>query len=305
MIEPFDIIVFHYPCQDGLGSAYIAYHYNREINRPLKLIPFQHNQKLDLSDIYNLNVLFSDITPSEEIINKLSEQNCKIQILDHHITAKERMENCKFAVFDMNKSGTGLTWNYFYPDKPIPLFLGMLEDQDLWKFNIPDTKEFTNGFIFKCQSEENLEDRFKLMDGLIDNPETIKEYIDLGSILYKNKMTHIKSIVNKIKDNIYTFVDYISDTLDTSDKSKSITYKVICYNCRADLTSELGNALSKDYCDFAVLWSYDHNMEEYHISLRSNKGLCADIAKRYLGGGGHPNAAGGVSKIHPTQLFNY
>jgi oligoribonuclease NrnB/cAMP/cGMP phosphodiesterase (DHH superfamily) len=115
------------------------------------------------------------------MIKILLEQNCKIQILDHHITAKERMENLSFAIFDMNKSGTGLTWEYFYPHTPIPYFLAMLQDQDLWKFELPHTKEFTNGFIFKCQSEENLEDRFKLMDELINNPETIKEYIDLGS----------------------------------------------------------------------------------------------------------------------------
>jgi oligoribonuclease NrnB/cAMP/cGMP phosphodiesterase (DHH superfamily) len=300
-LNQIDVCIMHYPCQDGLGSAYIAMHYNRSLNKPLKIIPWQHGHELDLSNIINQNVLFTDISPSDLMIKILLEQNCKIQVLDHHITAKERMENSSFAVFDMNKSGTGLTWDYFYPNTPIPYFLAMLQDQDLWKYEFSHTKEFTSGFIFKCQSEENLEDRFKLMDKLMESESAIEEYILLGSILYKHKMTNIKSIVKKIKDNVYTFVD--TKFIDThSDKIN--TYKVICYNCSSDLTSELGNALSEEYCDFAVLWSYDHLTNNYLISLRSHKGICADIAKRYLEGGGHPNAAGGSSKDHPNKIFS-
>jgi oligoribonuclease NrnB/cAMP/cGMP phosphodiesterase (DHH superfamily) len=233
------------------------------------------------------NILFTDIAPIDEVIEQLLNQECQIQILDHHITSKDRLVSKSYAIFDMELSGVGLTWNYFYPDLKIPLFLAMLQDQDLWKFNIIDTREFFNGFIFKCQCEDTFEDKFKLMDGLLENPISIQQYIDLGIELTKHKTKQINNIVKKIKDN----------------KIRFNGYDIIMYNCTSDLTSELGNALSKEFCDFAVLWTYDHIQNKYLISLRSCKGICADIAKNYLGGGGHPNAAGGSSSIHPNILF--
>lgn len=292
-----DVCVFHYPCQDGLGSAYIANHYAKANKKSLKLFPLQHNQIVDWSEINNVNVLFTDIAPTDEIIKLLIDQGCQIQILDHHITAKERLEKCDFAIFDMNLSGIGLTWKYFYDMNEMPTFLTMMQEQDIWKFKTKYTKEFCSGFLFKCQCENTIEDKFKLMDVLMgvlmdvlicDN-SSINEYISLGTTLLRHKMAQIESIVDKNKNNVKQFREY----------------SVILYNCsNYDLVSELGNILSKDYCDFAVLWSYDHLDKKYHVSLRSCKGICASIAKEMMNGGGHPNAAGGATDIHPEILFS-
>ena len=56
--------------------------------------------------------------------------------------------------------------------------------------------------------------------------------------------------------------------------------------------SEIGSRLSTD-CDYAVIWYYDHDRQEYRVSLRSfhEDVDVSEIAKKY-GGGGHKKAAG-------------
>jgi oligoribonuclease NrnB/cAMP/cGMP phosphodiesterase (DHH superfamily) len=190
----------------------------------------------------------------------------------------------------MEKSGVGLTWEYFFPDEPIPPHLDMVQDRDLWKFKLPNTQNFVAGLFFESDCLENIEQKLTLYDEMLNNPTKVEKIIELGSLLNLHKQIKIKHIVKKISNNKYTFNGY----------------SVICYNTPGiELTSDLGNALSSEYCDLAVLWSYDHFSEEYHYSLRStNKVNCANLARDMLNGGGHPNAAGGRHKLHPSVLFN-
>jgi nanoRNase/pAp phosphatase (c-di-AMP/oligoRNAs hydrolase) len=56
--------------------------------------------------------------------------------------------------------------------------------------------------------------------------------------------------------------------------------------------SEIGNALSVK-CDYAVIWYWDHDMQQVKVSLRAHHDDAdvSEIAKRF-GGGGHRKAAG-------------
>ena len=288
-------IVFHYPCQDGLSSAWVAYHYYKTnfSDKKLRLFPAQHGKEL-VYDMVGQNLLFMDFCPSKEVIKMLQTNNNKIFILDHHITAKDELSDSPFAKFDMEKSGVGLTWDYFFPSEPIPTFLDMIQDRDLWKFHIKHTQEFSNGLLFETDCLKTFEQKFELFDELYSNNTKLEQTINLGTILNTHKQMKISYIVEKIKQNIYNINNKSGENIS-----------IICYNCSADLSSDLGNALSSEYCDMAILWTYDHLENEYHYSLRStNKVDCARLAKEYLSGGGHPNAAGGKHKSHPTELVN-
>ena len=50
------------------------------------------------------------------------------------------------AIFDMERSGAGLTWDYFYPGRPRPWLIDYVEDRDLWRFKIEDA-EVVNAYI--------------------------------------------------------------------------------------------------------------------------------------------------------------
>jgi oligoribonuclease NrnB/cAMP/cGMP phosphodiesterase (DHH superfamily) len=71
-------------------------------------------------------------------------------VLDHHKTAQEALSNWTDKpenleiVFDMNRSGAGITWDYFsasHDDLPLrPPLIDYVEDRDIWKFALSDSK---------------------------------------------------------------------------------------------------------------------------------------------------------------------
>ena len=46
------------------------------------------------------------------------------------------------AVLDNAKSGAILAWEYFHPEKTIPMFIRLIDTRDRWVFEIPGAKEF-------------------------------------------------------------------------------------------------------------------------------------------------------------------
>ncbi len=48
--------------------------------------------------------------------------------------------------FDISKCGAVLTWEYFFPDEPVPAFLLYVQDRDLWQWLQPKSKEINEAF---------------------------------------------------------------------------------------------------------------------------------------------------------------
>lgn len=286
----YDIIIFHYPCQDGLTSAWIATHYHVQQKKLLELYPIQHGTKLDLSRLKDKKILFCDYAPSLEVLDSIEKIVSSIKILDHHISAQLVLKDKEYAHFDMMKSGAMLTWLHFYPTTPIHKFIDMIQDRDLWTWKIDKSKEFTTGFSTVCSTIEqnDFEKLFKLFDELCVNDSMMYLYITLGDIINRSQLIKCHIIANEHYKKI--------------DKYKQ--YNVVIVNCDYDIVSDLGNILSsKEGVDFAMLWNYNHYTEEYKVSLRSNNMVDTSIISKSYGGGGHKNASGFNTKINPLLLL--
>jgi len=294
--DQINMVVFHNPCQDGLGSAWIVYHYYKSycFDKPMpKFVGASYGNQIKYDDPNNQIILFVDFCPSDEDIKTLQLAENKLIILDHHKTAQSRLKNCSFAIFDMSKSGVGLTWDYFFPDQTLPKHLANIEDRDLWKFKINQTKEFTAGLSCLTEAVDSLDEQFAILDKFIlQTANSIHtEYenvVNLGKALNDSKLAKVRRIAKNIGSKPFLF--------------EGRTFCV--YNCNYELASDLGNELSQSYCDFAVLWTYDFITDRYSYSLRStNKVDVAEMCLRLFGGGGHTNAAGGISPNNPEAVF--
>lgn len=290
--QPFDIIVFHYPCKDGLASGYVGWLAHKLNFWPTpELYPIAHGMQIDLDRLAAKRVLFCDYSPKLDVLNQIELVATKIIVLDHHISAKRDLESKQYAIFDMTKSGVGLTWDYFFPTEQIPLFLRMIQDRDLWTWVVPGSKEFCSGFYTVCSTIDytNFIELFELFDELYTDPTEIYYYIKLGSVLEKSKDRKIQSIADNSLKRIVMF------------QGK----RVCIVNCTEDYISELGNTIaSNPNVDYAVLWRHNAPTNTYNISLRSY-GTKADVSiiASSFGGGGHPNAAGFVCQTNPYDLF--
>jgi oligoribonuclease NrnB/cAMP/cGMP phosphodiesterase (DHH superfamily) len=167
--------------------------------------------------------------------------------------------------FDMNHSGARLSWDFFHPGHPPPKLINYIEDRDLWKWELPYSKEFSAAFDmvpFKFEEFELFED-----DSVFDDAVKRGSYI----------LAYSKTVVKKV--------------CDKAARRKYQGMKVMVVNS-SHWMSEIGNRLSHD-CDFAVIWYYDHEDRKNKVSLRAfhDNVDVSEISKRF-GGGGHKKSAG-------------
>jgi uncharacterized protein len=133
-------ILYHANCYDGFGSAYAAW---KALGDSAQYIPVHTGErvaqlKVDIPD--GSDVCIQDFAYSRAELLELSNR-CKVTVLDHHRTALNDLSGLSFAVFNVNKSGAMLAWEWWHPNKPIPELISYLQDRDLQQFQLPNSQE--------------------------------------------------------------------------------------------------------------------------------------------------------------------
>ena len=283
-----NIIYFHYPCNDGLAAAWVAKLKLLKEDPDLDLRSYSHGDQLDLS-LENKTIYFLDMAPAIENYKILKEKNT-VLVLDHHKSNQRDYESLddKNVSFDMNLSGVGLAWQWFFPNEAMPLFLQMIQGRDLFKFELDNINEFCETLNLEMLSNKKINDQFKLFDDLYNIKSKLNEYIDLGKPLLKQKQLKVQLLGDRNIKKIYMYEGH----------------KLCMANVDSDYASDLGSNLSsRPECDFAILWSYDHINEKYNVSMRSTNKVDVSVICKKFGGGGHPNASGCKLEEHPVVVF--
>ena len=103
-----DVILSHNTCPDGWAAAYIAKRKYPEAM--IVLLDHGNDETALISTLAGADVLMTDFSFRTREDNIAAHTTAKsFRILDHHKTAKEKLEGLDFAVFDMTRSGAGLT----------------------------------------------------------------------------------------------------------------------------------------------------------------------------------------------------
>lgn len=256
-------VIYHANCLDGFGAAWAAW---REFGNKADYIPVEP-QTLPETKIKNSEVYVIDASCSKTNIQKLLKDKNFVTIIDHHISAREDAKTASQWHFNLNHSGSVLTWQYFHPAKRIPKLLRYIEDIDLWRFKLPYAEEILAGIQF-------LDQNFKTWEKLAKNFEklkVLKKYIEKGKIILEYEDEVIRRIISRAR------------------QVKFGGYGVLAVNSPI-LSSEIGHILAKKKPPFSIIWY--QSRDKTHVSLRSaGKVDVSKIAAKY-GGGGHKNAAG-------------
>ena len=260
IIEPstIDFVIYHANCSDGLGAAWAAW---KLLGDRAKYFAASHGELPP--DIKGRRVAILDFSYSNVIIKKMISEAESLIVIDHHKSAMIELHDINCAIFDMSRSGAMMSWNFFHPEKEPPQLIKLIEDRDLWKWELPCSKEFSAAFDMVPWNFEEY-DKF-LDDSVID---TAKER---GSHI----LMYSKAVISKIAAQ--------------ASKRKLSGKDVLVVNS-SHWVSELGNSLSQK-CDYAMIWYWDHKKHRCVVSLRAHHEDVSEIAKRF-GGGGHQKAAG-------------
>jgi hypothetical protein len=143
------VCVYHAGCPDGFGAAWAAW---RAWGEEARYVPRGHDDPLRAEDYEDAFVLFADIAPPPAAARRLAEHAGRLVVLDHHVSARDRFAadpgllrdlgaDGHLVHFDLEHSGAVLAWEHLHPGSEVPDLLRYVEDQDLWRWKLPLSRE--------------------------------------------------------------------------------------------------------------------------------------------------------------------
>lgn len=263
------IIYYHKGCPDGFGAAWSAW---KKFGYSAKYIPLKHGDSI--SPVSNHQIYFLDICPPKEVIQTLEVEN-RVVVLDHHIGSKDNIEFCKEHVFDNERSGAGISWDYFFGFNKRPKLIDIIEDRDLWKWNVEGSEE-------ALMVLDSMDKTFEIWDNFSKEIECFKDGESWGYKRVVSNGTLIKSYQKQLVKKACSKKYYGKlNGINTTFVNSSI------------LQSFIGNEILKEDSSVDLAAIYYLKEDNIVFSLRSRRGgvSCCDISKSY-GGGGHHCASG-------------
>jgi len=259
------VVIYHGDCPDGFSAAWVAW---KKFGENADYFGAGHGEPIP-NGLINKEIYILDFSFSKEIMAEVVKNNKKVVVIDHHKSAEESVKMAHEYVYEMDRSGAVLAWQYFYPDLSVPWLLRYIGDRDIWKLELPDT--FAMGLMLDT-FDKNFETWSKLAEELEDE-NTRRKYIEQGKLIQKYENKVIEDIVGSNKE-IVIFEGH----------------EIYAVNAPHFFASQMGNFLCKEKPPLAVVWHWSEG--KIAVSLRSDGSVdVSEIAKKY-GGGGHKGAAG-------------
>ena len=255
------LCIYHGNCADGFTSAWVVrkalgdgvdFHAGVYQNEP--------------PDVTGRDVVLVDFSYKRAVLEGMIERAASVLILDHHKTAQADLEGLPGAVtvFDMERAGSRITWDHYFPKEAPPALLLHVEDRDLWRFALRKTREI-QASVFAYPYE------FKVWDYLMG--------ADLAQLAVEGE-----AIERKHFKDIRELVTVVTREFEIGG------HRVPVANLPYTLTSDAGHMLAKDKPFAGCYWDTPDGRV---FSLRStDDGMdVGEVAKLY-GGGGHKHASG-------------
>jgi oligoribonuclease NrnB/cAMP/cGMP phosphodiesterase (DHH superfamily) len=165
------VCFYHGGCPDGFGAAWAV---RRAWGETGRYEPRGHDDELPLGELRGARVAFVDIAPANAALRALAAVAAHVAVLDHHVSSRDRLladpalagelrRAGHHVHFDLEHSGAVLAWRHFHGEAPLPEILAYVEDQDLWRFKLPRSREVNAALVAHPQ-------RFEVWDRLAETP---------------------------------------------------------------------------------------------------------------------------------------
>lgn len=265
------LCIYHGNCLDGFGAAWAVRH---ALGDNVAFYKGIHQQSPP--DVTGMDVFLVDFSYKKDVLKDMLKVAASITILDHHITAENDLSVLLKAgkvqgLFDMNKSGAMLAWEWFIPDRPAPELIAYIQDRDLWQFKLKGTREI-NAALASYPYD------FEVWDNLMESADGIDILKRDGEAIERRLQKDVKELI-------------------ASGVRRMVIggHDVPVLNASSAYVSDAGHIMSIGEAFAACYW--DH-ADGRSFSLRSSDdGIdVAEVAKKY-GGGGHEKAAGFTVQI--------
>lgn len=261
------VILYHGKCPDGFGAAYAAW---KKFGDTAEYIPVDHGdappEGLEGRDVYVVDFCYE----TKEQMEMLAKITARFVVLDHHKSSKTYVESAPEHVFDSTRSGATIAWHYFHPTTHIPRLLQCLEDGDLYRYALPDTRDIFSYLLV-------LPFDFLAWDELM---------------LKLEDDTQRDEVMKKAKAYTEFFEALANSSVDRAKKVHFEGHEVYFASTHPNMTmkSYVGHALYTKLPPFSLVVTAHPN--GFGVSIRGDGTIDVSVIATKYGGGGHPGSSG-------------
>lgn len=290
------ICIYHGNCQDGFGAAWaVKRAMNWDAGGGIEFHAGVYQKAPPPTE--GRDVILVDFSYKRPVLMEIAAGARSVLVIDHHKSARddladfattEQMSHIDFvvwsararesgllpikAIFDMDRSGAGMTWDFFHANLVRPRMINIIEDRDLWRFSIPGSKNVSE-FIFSWPYD------FDVWDALahrLENNHGFRTAVTEGEAISRKKLRDIENLLPVVRRRM-----------------KIAGHDVPVANLPIVFTSDAGHMMADGEKFAACYWD---TADGRIFSLRSRwpqPGATdvSEIAKQF-GGGGHAAASG-------------
>ena len=275
------LCIYHGGCDDGFAAAWAV---RRALGADVEF--YEGVYQTPPPDCADRDVMLVDFSYKRPVLEEIARVAKSLLILDHHKTAAEDLAGFMTPphwgiwhqaaiggrlsislraaeLFDMDRSGAGITWDYLRAGAPRPELINLVEDRDLWRFHYPQTKAFSAALRSYPQD-------FDVWDKLAENvPALVGEGFAIQRF-YDQKIAEARKFAYRHRI-----------------KGRDVLVCNAPYFMASDLAGELAAGEP-----FAA--TYYQTADNISVSLRSRAPDGVDVSEiaKAFGGGGHKHAAG-------------
>lgn len=147
------ICIYHGNCADGFTAAWVV---REALGADVDFVPGVYGAPPP--DVAGRDVIIVDFSYKRSVLDRMALAAQSILILDHHRTAAEDLAGFPLpgddwfspvmpvggpvaAIFDMDRSGAQLAWDFFFPGRTRPRLVDYVADRDLWRFDLESSRE--------------------------------------------------------------------------------------------------------------------------------------------------------------------
>lgn len=261
------VVLYHGKCPDGFAGAYAAW---KKFGDSAHYMPVSHGdappEGLADKEVYLIDFCYEKAAEIEMLIRSTK----RFVILDHHESVRALVESVPEHVFDLQHSGATIAWSYFHPDTPVPQLMTYLEDGDLYRYALPETRDiFSYLFI--------LPDDFAAWNALAMG---LEDAVERERILAK----------------AHSYTEYFIALAQMSvERAKKVRFEgreiyFVATHPAMTMKSYVGHELYTKLPPFALIVTA--HPDGFGVSIRGDGSVdVSKIAAKY-GGGGHPGSSG-------------
>lgn len=260
------IVFYHGGCPDGFGGAYAAW---KKFGDTAQYVPLSRGGE-PLPDVAGRDVYFIDFILTQPEMDAVAAEAGRLIALDHHAGVREVTESMPEHVFDNDRSGASIAWSYFHPDTPLPRLLAFVEDDDLFRFQLPETRAVVSYLAAKPYTFESWDEAAQALEDPERSPaflERLQAYAEYFELLAQLAVDHAKLVAFEGHEVYFA-------TAHPFKPMKSL----------------VGNLLAKKRGPFALVVSA--HPKGFGVSIRGDGSVDVSLIAQKYGGNGHRSSSG-------------